>query len=400
MKILMVNKFLHARGGAETYMLELGDYFSSLGHVVEYFGMESPDNIVGNRWGLYTASMDFHGSSLISKASYPMKVIYSAEARRKMRQILDAFQPDVVHINNFNYQLTPSILLAAEEYRRAAGRKMPILYTAHDPQLVCPNHQLYRPAQNQICEKCLDGSVLSCVRGKCIHDSVPRSILGAAEYLYWKHRSVYRILDRIICPSAFMKRKLDTDPVLADKTVVLHNYIKASPRIAPQKQNCVLYFGRFSEEKGIRTLLEVCRALPQIPFVFAGSGPLEELVNSVPNVRNLGFLSGDALKDAVSSARFSVCPSEWNENCPFSVLESISLGTPVLGSVRGGIPELIEPGRTGWLFPAGDADALRAEILRIWNSEEPEHFAANCRTAQLDSLSDYAQKLEALYRGE
>lgn len=399
MKILMVNKFLHPAGGAETYLLELGNYLASQGHDVQYFGMAHPDNCVGNRWNLYTTTMDFHNGSLLSKAAYPLKVIYSPEAKQKMRLLLEQFQPDVVHINNFNYQLTPSILLAAEEYRRTSGKKMRILYTAHDPQLVCPNHQLYRPTQQEICEKCLGGSAIGCVRGRCIHDSLARSVLGALEYRYWQKRGVYRILDCVICPSDFMKQKLDHNPAIAGKTVVLHNYIKKTPLPTAQKQNYVLYFGRFSAEKGIRTLAEVCRSLPQIPFVFAGSGPLEDVVNGVPNIVNMGFQTGDTLKELVGSARFSVCPSEWNENCPFSVLESITLGTPVLGSIRGGIPELIEPGKTGWLFPAGDENALREEILRIWQSDEPERYSENCRTAQLDSLSDYAQKLEALYRG-
>ena len=400
MKILMVNKFLRPVGGAETYMLELGAHFASRGHEVEYFGMAHPDNCVGNRWGLYTAALDFHNSSLLRRASYPLRIIHSTEAQKKMRRLLEQFQPDVIHINNFNFQLTPSILLAAAEYRRTSGRKMRILYTAHDPQLLCPNHQMYLPARHQICEKCMDGSVVNCVRERCIHNSLARSCLGALEYLYWRRRGVYREFDCIVCPSGFLQGKLDTDSLFAGRTVVLHNYIKKTSSPTAPRENYVLYFGRLSEEKGIRVLLETCRKLPHIPFVFAGSGPLEELVQNVPNVRWPGFLTGDALQQTVSSARFALCPSEWNENCPFSVLESISLGTPVLGSIRGGIPELIQPGRTGWLFPAGDAEALASEIQRIWNSDEPERFRENCRTAPLNSLTAYADKLEALYLGK
>ena len=398
MRILMVNKFLRPVGGAETYMLELGAHFASAGHEVEYFGMAHPNNCVGNRWGLYTATMDFHNSSALRRATYPLKIIHSFEAQFKMHILLKKFQPDVLHINNFNFQLTPSILLAAAAYRRTSGRKLRIVYTAHDPQLLCPNHQMYLPNQHKICEKCLEHGVTSCIREKCIHNSLARSCVGTLEHLYWRRRGTYREFDCIICPSGFLKSKLDTDPLFADKTVVLHNYIKKTSLPAVPKQDYVLYFGRFSEEKGIRVLLDACRKLPHIPFVFAGSGPLEELVRQVPNVHCLGFLTGIPLKQAVCSARFSLCPSEWNENCPFSVLESIAQRTPVLGSIRGGIPELIEPGRTGWLFPAGDADALAAEINRIWNSDEPEQFHENCRTARLNSLTEYADRLEALYQ--
>lgn len=398
MKILMVNKFLRPVGGAETYLLKLGAYWTAQGHQVEYFGMDHPDNCVGNRWGQYTAEMDFYGSDLLSKASYLFKVIYSSEAKKKMGFLLEQFRPDVLHINNFNYQLTPSILLAAEEYRKNNGKKLRVVYTAHDSQLVCPSHLMYRPKERRACEECLVGGVGNCIRGRCIHHSFARSCLGALESIYWRWRGVYRSLDVVVCPSEFMKTKLDSDSVLAARTVVLHNFVEHSVPEDRPKQDYVLYFGRFSEEKGIHTLLQVCRDLPQIPFVFAGGGPLEDQIGGIANVRNAGFLSGQPLKDVVQGARFSVCPSECNENCPFSVMESIMLGTPVLGSDRGGIAELIEDGKTGWLFPAGDRNALRNEIERIWNSDEPELWSKACQMVQFDSLSQYGEKLLELYR--
>lgn len=397
MKILMVNKFLHPAGGAETYLFQLGDHLTDLGHRVEYFGMEHPDNCVGNRWGLYTATMDFHGGSLLSKMTYPFRVIYSVEAKRKMAHLLEAFRPDVLHINNFNYQLTPSILLAAQEYR-GKGNSLRVVYTAHDGQLVCPNHLMFRPDLHRVCEECLLGGVRHCVRGRCIHGSRMRSILGAMESRYWKGRQVYEILDTIVCPSAFLKSKLDTDPVLARKTVVLRNFVHRVTLDRKEKEGYVLYFGRFSEEKGIRTLLQVCKSLPDIPFVFAGGGPLEALVGGMDNVRNVGFLSGRALERLIQGARFSVCPSECNENCPFSVMESVMAGTPVLGSDRGGIPELIRDGETGWLFPSGDEAALRHEIRRLWDSDEPERCVEACLGVHFDDLSGYTEKLMRIYR--
>lgn len=397
MKILMVNKFLHPAGGAETYMLRLGEALSTQGHSVEYFGMEHPDNTVGNRWGLYTANMDFHGGSLASKAAYPLRVIHSVEAQRKMAQLLRQFQPDVIHLGNFNYQLTPSILLAAQAYRNQ-GNALRIVYTAHDSQLVCPNHMLYQPGKGQVCEKCLSGSPMPCIQGRCIHGSLARSCLGALENFYWKKRKIYESLDVILCPSAFMKSKLDTDPILAKKTVTLRNFVGRTQVPERKKENYILYFGRYSVEKGIHTLLEACRALPEIPFIFAGGGPLEEMVEGLPNVRNLGFLKGEALRKVIREARFSVCPSACHDTAPFSVMESLMNGTPVLGSNRGGIPDLIDSGRTGWIFPGSDAAALTAELKRIWESREPEAFVDACLEVRYDSLPEYTEKLLAFYR--
>ena len=399
MKILMVNKFLYPKGGAETYTLQLGEYLTAQGHCVEYFGMEHPENTVGNRWDIYTAPIDFHSNNFLSYATYPAKIIHSADAERKMRSILDVFQPDVLHINNFNYQLTPSILLAADKYRKATARKLRIIYTAHDSQLVCPNHLMFHPATKQVCDRCLDGNAMHCMQRKCIHNSFLRSCLGTAEYHYWRKRNVYDILDVILCPSAFLKNKLDTYHVLAKKTVLLRNFVTSLPKVDDSKENYVLFFGRYSEEKGIHALLRACQALPDIPFVFAGGGPLESLLEGIPNVRNVGFLQGEALHTLIRGARFTVVPSQCYENCPFSVMESILAGTPVLGSALGGIPELIEPGRTGWLFPADDATILQAEIQRIWNSNEPEQYHKACLDVQFDTLPAYTDQLMILYQG-
>ena len=106
MKILMINKFLYPNGGSETYIFKLGEYLNLQGHEVQYFGMEHEGRIAGNRVNAYTSNMDFHKGSKLAKLTYPIKTIYSAEARRKIRRVLEDFQPDICHLNNFNYQLT------------------------------------------------------------------------------------------------------------------------------------------------------------------------------------------------------------------------------------------------------------------------------------------------------
>lgn len=226
MKVLMVNKFLYPAGGAETYVFKLGKYLEEHGCQVEYFGMYHPENAAGNSLGLYGKAVDFHRKGILSNMINPLKVIYSPDARKKISWILEKFRPDVMHVNNFNYQLTPSILEAADMYRKKTQRKLKIIYTAHDPQLVCPNHYLYHPGTFEICERCLGGRYINCVLSRCIHGSAIRSCLGAAEALYWKIRNVYDVFDTILCPSVFMKEKLDTDPVLAQKTVFLRNFVR------------------------------------------------------------------------------------------------------------------------------------------------------------------------------
>ena len=397
MKILMINKFLYPNGGSETYIFKLGAQLQSQGHEVQYFGMEHEGRIVGNNVNAYTADMDFHSGSKLAKLTYPIKTVYSSEARKKIRLVLEDFQPDVCHLNNFNYQLTPSIILEIRKWEKQSGHKCKIVYTAHDYQLVCPNHMCHNPNTHENCEKCLGGHFLNCTKGKCIHGSLVKSAIGTVEATLWKWRKVYRQIDTIICCSRFMKTKLDTYPVLADKTVAMHNFIDPVEVKDVRKKDYVLYFGRFSQEKGIETLIRAAKELPEIPFVFAGTGPLEQLLEGVPNIKNVGFQTGEALEQLIREARLSVYPSEWYENCPFSVMESQMYGTPVLGANIGGIPELIQIGKTGELFESGNKDELICKLKMLYDDEKLTDYAKSCADIQFASIKQYTDELIRLF---
>lgn len=401
MRILMINKFLYPNGGSETYIFKLGEYLEKQGHEVQFFGMEHEGRCVGNRVNAYTSDMDFHGGCKLAKITYPLKTIYSSEARKKIRMVLEDFKPDVCHINNFNYQLTPSIILEIHKWSKQTGKKCRIIFTAHDYQLVCPNHMCNNPNTHGNCEKCLGGHFLNCTKGKCIHGSTAKSAVGTLEAEFWKLYGVYKYIDTMICCSKFMKTKLDTNLLFAKKTIALHNFIDKVEWKDTEKKDYVLYFGRFSDEKGIGTLLKVCKELPNIQFVFAGTGPLEDSVNGISNIKNRGFQTGEALEKLIREARFSIYPSEWYENCPFSVMESQMYGTPVLGADIGGIPELIQSGKTGELFESANAKDLKEKIEKLWEDKAlTDSYSKNCQNISFDTIEEYYKKLMKIYRGK
>lgn len=399
MKILIVNKFLHPNGGSETYIFEIGKQLQKMGHEVQYFGMEHEGRVVGNHAESYTSNMDFHTGKL-GKLLYPFKIIYSREARKKIRVVLDDFKPDVVHLNNFTYQITPSILYEIRQYEKQNKHSVKIVATVHDPQLVCPNHMLIHGATGAPCELCLNGQFRYCVKGKCIHGSTVKSILGMMESRLYRSLHTYRMIDTVICPSYFIESKLKKNPDLNGRTNMLRNFISIhEPTGQKAESPYVLYFGRYSEEKGIRTLIKAAKELPDIPFVFAGNGPYEKEVNAVANIENKGFTTGSALADLIANASFSLIASECFENCPFSVMESQMLGTPVIGADIGGIPELIRKGVDGELFESGNVDDLKGKIRQLWeHPDKVREYSENCRRISYDTIEKYYEKLLGIYQ--
>lgn len=396
MKILLVNKFLYPRGGAETYTFRLGGYLESAGHEVQYFGMYDERNTVTNSEGLYTKNMDFH-TGKAERLLYPLRIIYSFDAKKKIGRVIDSMKPDIVHLNNINFQLTPSVTDAA------ADRGIPVVQTVHDLQMLCPNHLMFNGKTKSPCEKCLNGSKLNCTFDRCIHGSPAKSALGTLEAWLYKLKKTYSRVDKFICPSMFIEKKLleEKSGIFRGKTVAVHNFMEMPDDAEYQKGNYVLYFGRLSEEKGIGMIAEVCRTLKDIKFVIAGSGPEEHAFDGIQNAEFVGFKTGGELRALIAGAKFSIYPSVWYENCPLSVLESEALGTPVICTALGGLPELVEDGVTGRVIGSADKDALAKAVSELYADDELcRMMSENCRAkrGKMMTLQKYGSRIEEIYR--
>ncbi|WP_308638448.1 glycosyltransferase family 4 protein [Paenibacillus silvisoli] len=394
MKILQVNKFLHWFGGSETYCFKLSDHLMKQGHEVQFFGMDHARNVKGNSLGLSVSNVEFKKMSL-KKINYPFRIIYSFEAKNKIRQVIEAFKPDIIHLNNINFQLTPSILYEIKKHN------IPVVMTLHDFQLVCPNHMLYLEHEARICEDCKGRKYFSCVTNNCLHDSKIKSMLAAFEgFLHHKLKSYDDAIDMFIAPSRFLKQKFVEFGESASRIKVISNFIdQPAPTEAAVKGDYILYFGRLSVQKGIRTLLEAMKRLPHLKLVVAGEGDLEKEIAEVPNVEYVGFRTGEELNDLIKRALFTIYPSEWYENCPMSVLESQMYGTPVIGANIGGIPELVEHRIDGLLFTPGDVHQLADSIRYLYeNRDVLEEYSRRCVVkVQKFSIDRYYAELMTVY---
>ncbi len=397
MRILLANKFLHPRGGAERAVLDLGAALQARGHRVAWFGMQHPQNAVSGADVALVRRREYRGSG-----TQPLRdgaaMLYSFEARRKFATLLQRSQAQVVHVHNIYHQLTPSILDAAA----AAG--VPVVMTVHDYKLVCPRYDLLR--HGVPCDACMHEGFLACLRFRC-GGSWAASAWLAAEALLHQARRSYAVVQRFLVPSRFMQAMLQRGGIEAERLQYLPNFapaVSAGPE-TPVPQRFV-YAGRLSPEKGLRTLVRAASRLPAGSLVLCGSGPLEpelrELAAAAPPGRVVfcGQLSAAALWQEMRAASFVVLPSECLENAPFAVLEAMALGRAVLASQVGGVPELVRPGETGELLPPGDVEAWRRGLeVAIAQPERWRQLGLGARRAveHRHGLTQHVEAVERIY---
>lgn len=384
MKILMVNKFLYPRGGSESYMLYLAEHLKKIGHEVEYFGMYDKNNTVGNSAGLYTQNMDFHSKG-IGRFLYPFKIIYSFEAKKKIMQVIDDFKPDIVHMNNINFQLTPSIIYGIKK------KGIPLVQTVHDYQMICPNHLLYNFDKNTPCEKCVKSSHINCIKNKCIHGSTVKSILGVIEAKFYSWLRTYKKVDLFVCPSNFLENKLlSAKEYYAGKTKTIHNFINKEKfaNTDRKEDSYIVFVGRLSKEKGIENIAGTAKLLPEYTFVVAGSGPDEGMLKDIPNIKLAGFLTGEKLTKLMGNAKVLLLPSVCYENCPLSILEAHCMGVPVVTMNSGGMAELVKDGITGSLVNEPTPEGIAFKLKEIIENEDYYNtLNENCKNEKDNILS-------------
>lgn len=360
-RLLAINNYFYRRGGAESVFLDHIDLFANAGWDVVPFAMRHPANLPSPWSGHFVSELEYGGAGgPITKARQAAKVIFSLEARRKIRALIGQARPTVAHAHNVYHHISPSIFGAI----KAEG--VPLVVTAHDLKIVCPAYKML--SGGRVCERCHGGKIHNVLLRRCVKDSAVVSGLVLLETLVHRSFGLYRdTIDRLVAPSRFYRDKLVAWGWEADRIVHIPNFIDAS-RYAPASDegDYFVYAGRLAPEKGLATLVRAA-ALSRQRLVLAGGGPEEPALRRLAGelgaeVAFTGHLDKPELMRLIAEARALVLPSEWYENAPVSILEAYALGRPVIGARIGGIPELVADGQTGVLLAPGDA-ALLAEVL-------------------------------------
>ena len=392
MKIVLANKFYYRRGGDCIYTMNVEKMLREKGHEVAVFAMQYPEN-EESEWSKYWPSN-------MTKLKAFTRPFGDGEVMRKFGMLLDDFKPDVVHLNNIHTQLSPVIAKMAHE------RGIRVVWTLHDTKLVCPCYTCTR--DGKWCTECFTDKK-AVIRHRCMHGGLPGAIIGYREIMKWNREALEEYTDLFLPPSQFMMDTCVEGGYSPEKFRVLCNFIDVTKvkglkgeEVKRINGDYYVYLGRVSEEKGVRTL---CKAAAQLDkkLIVIGGGPLcEELKReseeSGAPIEFKGQMLWEEFMPILSGARFMVLPSEWSENNPLTVIESQSLGTPVLGARIGGIPELIEEGVSGMTFTSGDVEDLKDKIKKMFEHEF-DYDAIAKNAIERYSSEAYYEKLMVFYKG-
>lgn len=319
--------------------------------------------------------------SQLSKLAAGVALAYRPKAAG-IPSVLREWKPDVVHFHNIWPLLTPSALRAAKCLGAA------VILTAHNYRFACPAGTLLR--NGVVHDDCIGGSSLACALRGARESRLEGLAYGFALAVHRRLRLLERWVDAFVCPSEFVADMLIRSGISEDKVHVIRNGVPRYNQHKLQTRHFALYAGRLSDEKGIKTLLSASQLAREVPLVIAGDGPLVEEVRAAPShVEYVGFLERDRIVDALSKAAYTILPSEFYENCPYAVLDSLMAGTPVLASRIGGLGELVEDGVTGRLVEAGEPAALANAMIEMWKSQELATMGYRAKAkAETDYLLD------------
>lgn len=366
--VLSLNSYHYRRGGADVAYLAHSDLMRRAGWRARSFAMQHPQNLPSAEAPYFADPTDAElATTARDRLRLAGRTIWNRNAARRLDQLLDCVgRPDIAHVHSIYHHLTPSVL------GPLTRRGVPVVMTAHDLKLACPAYRMVH--QDKPCEACQGGRYLNTLTRRCIKGAALPSAIVAVEATVHRYLRSYDPVRRIICPSGFYLEKLVQWGLPRARLIHIPNFVDPiDPKFVGSYDEPILYVGRLSSEKGLRTLVKAA-ALSRVPVTILGRGPdegalIQQIADDQAPVQLLGWQEGGSLWQRVGRARALVLPSEWYENAPLSVLEGFSLARPALVSDMGGLPELVRPANgqdaPGWTFASGNVEGLAQALQQV-----------------------------------
>ncbi len=379
-KVLLVNWAWRNVGGDWTYIDNIKKLYEANGYEVIPFSTINVENVKTNYDKYFVDSFNFKelnkNKGVLNTLTAGKNSVISSDATSKIKKLIQDHKITFAHFHNIHHHITPAIIWKLKN----AG--IPIIWTLHDYKLICPDSNFV--SNGEICEKCFDKKFYNCTLNKCKKKSYPASVLATLDAYFYNFSGIYNKVDLFLCPSQFLLDKFKQFNFQVSKlklTNLCYDIDRLDQQIKELEQDkqliakdarYIFYVGRVEKIKGIFTLIEAV-AGTGITLKIAGSGDaIDEAVNYVKdnnlgNIEFLGFQDKKNIYKLTYNAQFVICPSEWYENYPFSVIESMLISKAVVGAKIGGIPELVIDNKTGFLFESGNHVDLKNKISTLWN---------------------------------
>jgi glycosyltransferase involved in cell wall biosynthesis len=281
---------------------------------------------------------------------------YNPLMRQRFGRALARFHPDVVHCHNL-------LGFSVSAWAAADALGIPVVQTLHDYNLACPRGAMWRPKGGNCNVPCAECWMFATPRRALSH--VPYAITSVS----------HRVLDRVAAAGVFRKvpraRVIRGNNLEEDATV---GGSQPTPNHGPLRLG---FLGRLHPAKGLEILFDALAALPPsaVTLHIAGRGApdYEAALRTygAPHV-NVKFLGHVVPADFFPKIDLLVIPSVWEDPFPRVFHEALAYGVPSLVSPLGGLPEVIEHGRTGFIAPSATAEglceALETLLSGAWDS--------------------------------
>jgi glycosyltransferase involved in cell wall biosynthesis len=384
MKILIIDDMGFESGGLSTYILNLRSILKERGHIVKILSSDAhPEKKHFNDYKF----RGINENSIFRVFPY----IFNINALIKLKQVLKEFNPDVVHINSIFYHSSPAILIPLNN--------TPNIMTLHDYKIICP-------ATNDIliqssCQKLFDQNCMNCVG---ILKYYPEKL---KMYIFKK---VLKNIDMFISPSISLKDDIEKNGI--NNINIIHHGINLLNYSKIKKRHTLLYVGRLSKEKGIEYLIKampiIIKKIPQIHLNIVGYGPergnLENLTKQLKIKDNVTFFNqvpNNSIEEYYKKSSVIIVPSIWPE--PFGLIgpEAMSVGRPIIATNIGGIPEWLENGKTGYLVPPRDSNAISKKVIQLISNHKLMDKMGNAGRKKAENEFDiklYVKKIEKKYQ--
>lgn len=368
MKIVLVNYRYFISGGPERYYFNIKEILERNGHTVIPFSIKSPKNLKSDYDEYFMESVDDE-EYFVNTRKTPATVLksfsrmfYSREAYRKFSRLLKDTKPDVVYIMQYHNKISPAIIYAAKK----AGVR--VVHRISDFQYMCPNALFYND-RTGVCEDCLNGKTISCIKNRCVHGSPVLSAIKVSAKILHDKLHITDKIDEFVVPSSFTLGKLAEYGI--DRSKLHHIPTFFNGNVNPGNlgyEDFFVYVGRIEKQKGLQTLVNAFANTSHrlVIIGFSNDGYDEELKKSLEgkqhNIEFAGRMDFKQISSYLERCLCTLVPSEWYDNFPNSVLESFAFSKPVIATDFGSLKELVIDKVTGLTFPYGDVEALRQRI--------------------------------------